>query len=234
MGLLNRYSVHLAPSSNLDPSLVSRFRKLRLKALKDDPQCFSSTYDREVRFTTDQWEARLRNDSAHTFAVVYSDHDPVSPFLEIGYSYLSANDWIGTVALVETTPAEPLSKSRLLHECVVFGIGGMYVHSEHRRRGIGAMLLEACEEQAGRLSSQYGFSRYFIGLDVQRNNRDAIVLYGKCGYRPRLNDLDAADLVRRLESGASLDGLDLDGTIILEKAGVLKRNSVAVELGERL
>lgn len=40
------------------PALVDAYRKIRLEALRTDPSAFGSTYDRELRLTPDDWNAR--------------------------------------------------------------------------------------------------------------------------------------------------------------------------------
>ena len=220
-----QYPIYPAPSSDFKPGLVDRCKRLRLKGLKEEPQCFSSTYDDELQFSTAQWEARLSNKSACTFAVIHSDHEPVSPFSNTSFDYLSENDWVGTVALIRITPDESLSGPRSRDTCLAFGIGGMYVHSEHRRRGIGAMLLRACENRAAQQASHYGCSRYLIELEVQGSNRDAIALYGRCGYSLRARDDHTADLAWHVESEASTDNMNSKATIMLEKGGAAKVNA---------
>lgn len=37
------------------------FRDLRLRALNDSPEAFSSTFDREKQFTKDEWVSRMTN-----------------------------------------------------------------------------------------------------------------------------------------------------------------------------
>ena len=42
-------------------------RSLRLKALRDAPSAFGSTYEREEAFTADTWKHRLRPDGLRNF-----------------------------------------------------------------------------------------------------------------------------------------------------------------------
>ncbi|OAX80162.1 hypothetical protein ACJ72_05507 [Emergomyces africanus] len=42
------------PSSSME-LLCQRYKTARLRALKEDPQAFSSTYDRECKFDDETW-----------------------------------------------------------------------------------------------------------------------------------------------------------------------------------
>ncbi|KAF2639821.1 hypothetical protein P280DRAFT_481211 [Massarina eburnea CBS 473.64] len=215
-----RYSIHLAPSSNFGLETVSKFKALRLKALKDEPQYFFSTYNREIEFTNEQWEARLRNEKAYTFAAIpFSAHQPISPFSSNGYVHLAeANEWVGTATLVEIAPIASYPRPPPVEASMIFGIGGMYVHSGHRRHGIGALLLNACLDQAFRKAAD-SFSKFLLELQVERNNRNAVLLYAKLGFRPRANDPEALEIIRRFATGESVDGLNISGAMAMEKSG---------------
>jgi len=54
-------------------------------------------------------------------------------------------------------------------------IASIGVHPDHRRNGIGRLLLEACEHELG-------MDR--IRLTLRRSNREAMALYVTCGYVP--------------------------------------------------
>lgn len=54
-------------------SYLERYKYFRLYSLKTAPECFGSTYAREVAFTDDVWSDRLANPKATTFVAMQSD-----------------------------------------------------------------------------------------------------------------------------------------------------------------
>lgn len=54
-------------------SYVEQYKNFRLYSLKAAPECFGSTYAREIAFTDDVWYDRLANPKATTFVAMQSD-----------------------------------------------------------------------------------------------------------------------------------------------------------------
>jgi len=95
-----------------------RSRAIRLRALRDAPLAFASTYEREIAFLPEQWKARI-GDSAQ---------------------FLAGNadgEVIGT-ATGFTDPGEPGTVNLV----------AMFVVAEARRCGVGEQLVEAVVAQA--------------------------------------------------------------------------------------
>lgn len=52
-------------------SYVEEYKAFRLYALKNEPEAFGSTYEREVKFTDEEWYSRLANPEAVTFFALH-------------------------------------------------------------------------------------------------------------------------------------------------------------------
>lgn len=99
------------------------YRHLRLRALRDDPDAFGSTYDREAARADEDWEERLAAGVA-----------------EVGQ--------LPIVALVGETPVG-LAWGRVdERDATVAHVFQVWVAPEHRGRGIGRSLTDAVIEWA--------------------------------------------------------------------------------------
>jgi ribosomal protein S18 acetylase RimI-like enzyme len=101
----------------LTPADADEYRALRLRAFREHPEAFTSSYEEEVLKPVSSSEQRLAADSAGRFWGAFVD---------------------GTLAGMVGLDREPRIKNR--HKAVVIG---MYVAPEYARRGIGRALLDA-------------------------------------------------------------------------------------------
>ncbi|KAI0687251.1 acyl-CoA N-acyltransferase [Earliella scabrosa] len=117
------------------PSDMQAYRDFRLAALQTDPSYFSSTYEREVAFPDETWRERLTGSGKATIVAQASQPD-------------WARDERGTDRLVgcmTVIAARNFGASQLPRGARVedtYFVFGMWVRPEHRRRGVGGMLLE--------------------------------------------------------------------------------------------
>lgn len=102
------------------------YRSLRLKALKNNPEAFSSSYEEEVVLPLSVFEKRLQ--STETFI----------------FGAFSDNRLVGTVTLVKE------SKRKLQHRATIYA---MYVSEESRQKGIGKALMVNALEKARNLKT---------------------------------------------------------------------------------
>lgn len=70
------------------------WRDLRLRALRDSPDAFGSTYEREVAFTEADWRDRLSGRSG-TYMLAWVGGSPVG----IGGGYLADDEWLQVIAM---------------------------------------------------------------------------------------------------------------------------------------
>jgi GNAT superfamily N-acetyltransferase len=130
------------------------WRELRLRALAESPESFSSTYEENVRFSEETWRQR-----ASAFAAPAADR---AMFVAIDQA---SGVWIGCAGGYVDTDDTP-------------NLISMWVAPEHRGRGVGRSLVEAVIDWA----RAAGYER--LRLDVVRGRDSAVRLYGRLGFRP--------------------------------------------------
>lgn len=101
------------------------YKAIRLNSLKDSPDSFGSTYERESAFQTDQWKSRLK--------IPPSARDAVMLGAVVGSTY---------VGLVSCVIKGAAARSATLYQ--------MWVAPEFRKDGIGRALLEGVFKWASR------------------------------------------------------------------------------------
>jgi RimJ/RimL family protein N-acetyltransferase len=109
----------------LVPDDAVAYRALRLRALAEHPDAFTSSHEEETRRPLDDTLARLQPDGAEAVWGAFLD-----------------GALVGSIGLAR----ERRAKNR--HKAVVFG---MYVAAEHAGRGMGAVLLARVVDEARRL-----------------------------------------------------------------------------------
>ncbi|KAM0255837.1 hypothetical protein ACHAPA_012371, partial [Fusarium lateritium] len=149
----------LSDSSQWD-KLVKNFKTYRLQSLQLSPESFSSTYAREVEFTKDIWESRLKNASALN-TIVVSDPDPGS---EDDLSLILNSPWLASLVL--SGPLKAATAAKDWEELLNFDPGSnyfgpvppeietaymlnaIYVLPSERRKGLANQLIEYAKECA--------------------------------------------------------------------------------------
>lgn len=193
------------PRDNLGPDtipvLIDRYKSLRLEGLRVDPSAFGSNYEREIKFTHDDWLRRLTNPLVRTFVSLdfLSDAHSGSISASPGSDVLLGNEWLGMVSLAgpkilptaASHPLEPFRSSGITDppdltsiqgQHVVYILVGMFVRPEHRRRGRGRRLVEAAMAAAeieARRASAKGIT---VALEVHSSNQAGYSLYQKLGF----------------------------------------------------
>lgn len=138
----------------LTPADADAYRELRLRALREHPAAFTSSYEEDVRKPAAAWSQRLAGaDDADEWVLGAFDDDTL----------------VGLAGLAR----EARAKSR--HKATVFG---MYVAAEATGRGIGRALLA---ELVARARQRVGLTQ--LVLTVTRDNDGARELYAAAGFR---------------------------------------------------
>jgi ribosomal protein S18 acetylase RimI-like enzyme len=106
----------------ITPSLASSYKDVRLRALRDTPTAFGSTYARESQFSDEDWQQRAAN--------LYTPRS-------VGYLAHYLDEYCGLAAAF-------LKEQNPQHAELV----GMWVAPEHRRAGAGRLLIDAIESWA--------------------------------------------------------------------------------------
>ena len=136
----------------LNKSDAQAYQEVRLKALKNNPEAFCSTYEREVEFSLETIEERL---------------EPAKDKFVLG-----AFDGNGALVGIVTFMRENGLKTS--HKGNIFG---MYVASETRGQGLGKSLMV---ELIHRVKSCEGMEQ--INLTVISENNSAKKLYKSLGF----------------------------------------------------
>jgi ribosomal protein S18 acetylase RimI-like enzyme len=142
----------------LTRSDAGEFQALRLRALRDNPEAFGSTYAQEQDRSLDEIAERLGDgaDVASSFVLGAAD-EPNGPLYGVAGCY-----------------REGAVKQR--HKAAIWG---MYVAPEARRRGAGRLLLDAAIARAARWPGVEQLS-----LSVVTDNVAARTLYVERGFVP--------------------------------------------------
>ncbi|MDP4086337.1 MAG: GNAT family N-acetyltransferase [Bacillota bacterium] len=104
----------------LNPKDAGSFRKIRLEALKNHPEAFSTSFEEEQEFSLESFEERLNRNYSYTFGAFEGEKS------------------IGIVTMYVE------QRAKLKHRA---NIVGMYISQEKRREGFGrSLMLEAIKK----------------------------------------------------------------------------------------
>lgn len=108
----------------LTPTDVENYRTIRLEALKNKPEAFSSSYEDEVEFSVEKYRSRFNNDHTSTFGA------------------FEGENLVGTVTLICET------KKKIKHRATIVA---MYVMPNQRKLGVGKALMNVAINKAKEL-----------------------------------------------------------------------------------
>jgi len=167
---------------------ITHYSSIRLSGLKIDPQAFGSTFEREAQFTRQQWKERLETPGRSTFGV--------SP-----QSFDDSLSWVGTAGILNPTMLEAVGYTTpgdlVAGDTAAYMVVGMWVHPEHRRKGLGRRLIEmgfkvVQDDEIGKPKK--------ILLKVHRTNEGAKLFYSNLGFveGPVNNDSDGIWMSKKI------------------------------------
>ncbi|KOP67245.1 acetyltransferase [Bacillus sp. FJAT-18019] len=136
----------------LQESDAKKYKELRLNGLKNDPEAFGSTYDREVLFSMETIIDRIR---------------PSSDKFVLG-AFTDQNELVGIASFVRESNLKTAHKGNIY---------GMYVSQENRGRGIGKLLIH---DLINKVRDCIGLEQ--INLAVVSTNEAAKYLYKSNGF----------------------------------------------------
>ncbi|GLB38705.1 hypothetical protein LshimejAT787_0505700 [Lyophyllum shimeji] len=170
------YAVSTVPYPPTETHVTSYFT-IRLLGLQRDAHAFGSTYGRESTFTREQWRARLDALDRTTFFV--RTEPPPSDLVAD-----STETWVGTASLLSPAFLTEVGFSPPRHlveeDEAVYILVGMWIHTDHRRRGLGKRVIETVMEKVW--SEDGETRRKVLMLQVHEQNTAAKGLYERLGF----------------------------------------------------
>ena len=149
---------------------IAHYSSIRLLGLKSDLHAFGSTFEREAQYTRQQWKERLEAPGRVTFGVSPQSPDDSLP-------------WVGTAGILAPTMLEAVGYTPpgdlVAGSTAAYIVIGMWVHPEHRRKGLGRRLIEMGFKVVG--DDEIGKPKKIL-LQVHQTNEGAKLLYSSLGF----------------------------------------------------
>jgi len=138
----------------LPVSAWKEYRELRLAALKNEPQAFGSSYERESGYPDEKWQQRLKEAAEGKRHILFAKLDKKLVAMVVGGRDFDDNS--SNVAY----------------------IWGLYTDASVRRKGIAKLLMSKMLEE---LSKERGIQT--IRLEVNVEQESAVKLYESLGFK---------------------------------------------------
>ncbi|KAL0578534.1 hypothetical protein V5O48_003477 [Marasmius crinis-equi] len=167
------YHLHALSQSPPAPAEVERYKQFRLLSLRTDPQAYSSAYAKESAFTDQQWHDRLAPTQKITIVASTDEHEWGGMITVLSPQFFDFTEYIPS-KLKETHRVDS-----------VYVFVGMWVHPDHRQRGVGTLLVQEAvrwvqKQNAGNDGEE---RRGTALLEVVQVNQDAARLYRRMGFQ---------------------------------------------------
>jgi ribosomal protein S18 acetylase RimI-like enzyme len=158
---------------------IVQYKDLRLQAVQSDPHCFSSTPEKEISLTYEQWKARLQSRDKITIIAAAT----LLSTERLSWQY----KWVGTVTVLGPNvlrqfgfvPPKTLAAVEGGKPGSHYLYVGLWVHPSHRGKGLAKRMISAGIDWIRADDAQ---SRRTAFLQVARNNHAAINLYASLGF----------------------------------------------------
>ena len=141
--------------SRLNLDEWSKYKKLRLEALKNEPSSFSSSYEDSLKSPNDKWKEELQKSHNEDSIVMFFAKD--------------GGRLVGMIG------AFWQDKEKTKHIGNIFGV---YVNPGYRGKGIGKLLMEAI---LNKLNDMPQIEKIKLGVVMQQT--PALKLYEKYGFK---------------------------------------------------
>ena len=174
LNIMSYSFIHVDRSVADLPSVATQYKTLRLEALNQSPEAFSSTWDSESLYTDDIWISRLTDPEKVAFACVYTDGQTSRWVGQVTMrGPLSAEEFALPPESGQTTPEsdEKDEKWQML---------SLYISIDHRGKGLSAKL---CQAAFGFLSDRVKRGPTLtVRLMLKPENSAALRLYERLGF----------------------------------------------------
>ena len=170
---------------------INQFIRIRLAALKTNPEAFGSTYARESAFPHRQWCERVNNRARTTLVATTALSAIAENSLErdAGFQYDDhESKWIGTLSVLapemlhsESFPPK-IVEAEERGDIEIYMLVGMWVRPDLRKKGVGRQLVEHASQVVRDLSvinssqNREGKQKVLL-LEVDDTNFEAQRLY---------------------------------------------------------
>ena len=202
------YTICPIPKPVSEEHLI-QYTRIRLAALKANPEAFGSTYTDESAFPCLQWRVRVNNPARTTFFAATAPSTIPDSLLGDTGSYHDGDDqeskWVGTLSLLGPDMLRGVTFPSKIAEAEdrdaeIYMLTGMWVVPEFRKKGLGRQLVEHA------LRAVRGFSannqqngegndrrERILALEVHNTNVEAQRLYQRHGFVVQPGDTKVDD-----------------------------------------
>ncbi|KAI0391167.1 hypothetical protein F5Y17DRAFT_441744 [Xylariaceae sp. FL0594] len=192
---------------------LDQYKPFRLTSLQVDAEAFGSTYAREIRFSDEEWLARVRNPSSVTFVVAVRSADDDD-------RVVASTSLIGPLPNRASNPYQVVSTSRDGESSIVnssnnkpegkenkplqqhYQMAAVYTSPEARGRGLAKSLIKAATEEARKRAA----AALSLSVVVYAENHAAISVYERCGF---VKSADGPKLRYNPHKGSSASELEM-------------------------
>jgi ribosomal protein S18 acetylase RimI-like enzyme len=165
--------IHVDKSASDLSYNANKYRELRLKALKESPEAFTSTWAVESSFADDVWVSRLLDPEKETFVCVYNspNQDP---------------EWVAQVTLRGPLAAAdfalPPESGQVVHsEDEKWHMFSLYTSVSHRGKKLGSRLCQRTFQFLSEKRATQG-TNVSLRLMVRPDNEISIRMYRGLGF----------------------------------------------------
>lgn len=214
MALRSRFTIVTMPTHYKDDALlqrsVNKYRELRLRSLKSNPESFSSTFANESGRSVDFWTNRmLRSGARHLLAVELSNYSS-APSVADEPQAVVESEWVGMLVLLgpssvanDSPPGKTLLCGRLVEDntdenteivASAYHMAGFYVAPEHRGHGIGGALVRTAMEVIANDRVKMSTPKAICTVGASHTNLVVLRLFKRMGFEEVAEDqLDTID-----------------------------------------
>jgi GNAT superfamily N-acetyltransferase len=200
------YTICPIPKPVSEEHLI-QYTRIRLAALKANPEAFGSTYTNESEFPSLQWRVRVNNPARRTFFASTAPSTIPDSLLGDTGSYHDGDDqeskWVGTLSLLGPDMLRGVTFPPKIAEAEdrdaeIYMLTGMWVVPEFRKKGVGRQLVEHALRAVRDFSAidnnqQNDRRERILALEVHNANVEAQRLYQRQGFVVQPGDTKVDD-----------------------------------------
>lgn len=192
---------------------LTQYIRIRLAALKTNPESFGSTFAGESAFPRLQWSARVNHPARTTFFAATAPCTIPDASLGDTGSYHDEDGqeskWVGTISLLGPDMLRGVTFPSKIAEdrnAEIYMLTGMWVDPEFRKKGVGRQLVEhalravrdfSVIDSNRRITEENDKRGRILTLEVHNTNFEAQRLYQRQGFVVQPEDTEDTEEDRR-------------------------------------